>query len=134
MTDLPFKILLSLQGKGYHFFLLFFVLLIHCLDGVSSPQGLYYFGRQDSDLFRLLRENGVEVNAIESLRPNEVKRLPDHGALLVVADGYPSSRTAFSEEIYKIIQKKSIRLYVEYPETLPGRGNAPEGVFQATLE
>ncbi len=134
MTDLPFKILLSLQGKGYHFFLLFFVLLIHCLDGVSSPQGLYYFGRQDSDLFRLLRENGVEVNAIESLRPNEVKRLPDHGALLVVADGYPSSRTAVSEEIYKIIQKKSIRLYVEYPETLPGRGNAPEGVFQATLE
>lgn len=134
MTDLLIRIFLSLQGKGYNFFLLFIVLLFFSLDGISSPQGLFYAGRQDSDLFRLLRENGVAVTPIKRLHPSAAKRLPDHAALLILADGYPSSKTVMSEEIYKIIRNKSIRLYVEYPERLPERGNVPEGLFQATLE
>lgn len=134
MKALTIRIFLSLQGKGSNFFHLFFILVFFSLDGVSSTQGLFYVGSQNSDLVRLLRENGIAVTPIKSLHPGEVKRLPDHAALLVLADGYPSSRTAVSEEFYKIIRNKSIRLYLEFPETLPGRGKTPDDLFHATLE
>jgi hypothetical protein len=49
-----------------------------------------------------------------------VTRAPHGGAILVLADGYPATRTKLGEAFFTAAEKKSLRLYIEFPEAVPG--------------
>jgi hypothetical protein len=55
--------------------------------------------------------NDTPLKAIEAAAPGS--------AVLILADGYPEKTTPVSPEIFDLAARKNLRLYIEYPQTLP---------------
>ena len=73
----------------------------------------------ENDLCRVLRANGVGVRRFDS--PGEaVSGAGVGGAVLVLAEGYPEKTTDVEASVFALAVEKKIRLYVEYPTSLPG--------------
>jgi hypothetical protein len=58
--------------------------------------------------------------------PSEaLSKTPQNGALLILADGYSAKTTALPEGLFRDAAAKNVRLFVEYPGSLPDLGVAP---------
>ncbi len=73
---------------------------------------------QNNDLFRVLSENKIEVE-----RFNRSKEAVDAAGtgdgIMILADGYPETTTPLDAAIFEMAAQKKLRLYVEYPSSLP---------------
>ncbi|MFV1968345.1 MAG: hypothetical protein ACC628_23210 [Pirellulaceae bacterium] len=71
-----------------------------------------------NDLCQVLAANGIACNRLDS--PAEAVQAADSGgAVLILADGYPQKTTAIDRAVFDAAAKKKLRLYVEYPASLP---------------
>ena len=99
-----------------------------------ATEKLYYVGDASDRLYCMLQSSSMEVELLSGLDLQQVENLPRNASLLIVADGYPDEKTHFSREQYQAISKKSIRLYIEYPEVFPGNLETHEEVRIGNLE
>lgn len=75
--------------------------------------------REDNDLYRLLVTMGASHPRYDSF--DVAVHAAQHGqAVLLLADEYPKPGAAVGEEQLAIAREKQLRLYLEYPSSLPG--------------
>lgn len=74
---------------------------------------------EDNDLFQALVRGGASPRRFGS--PDRAIDGAEEGAgVLVLADGYPTTRTPLRLELLQKAREKRLRLYVEYPQAHPG--------------
>lgn len=102
---------------------LFLYLLCGLTIDLRAQSSLTFCGSASNDLYRLLSEENYPVQRFDNIR--EALLMAKRGdGIIVVADNYPDSQTGIDNEQYKIIKKKNIRVYIEYPGSVPGLGTS----------
>ena len=103
-----------------------FVLTLLCCCAYGEPR-LVVCCDADNDLPAALLGAGDVVVHVDS--PEAALEVAATGdAVLVLADGYPEATTALPEGLFEQARARDLRLYVEYPASLPGLDvGAPQG-------
>ncbi len=72
-----------------------------------------------NDLFLTLKACGLKVKRHDS--PSEaIQAARNDSAVLLLADAYPNHTLAVPDEVYRAARAKGLRLYIEYPDAVPG--------------
>jgi len=106
------------------FSLLAMIVVLVLKPGVSGVvaagrPNLVFSCRADNDLYRVMTAVGTTYPRYET--PLEAIRAAVSGSgVLILADGYPQNTTDIEPAVYDQAAKKKIRLYVEYPSSVPG--------------
>lgn len=75
--------------------------------------------RADNDLHRALA--GSAINCPRYGAPAEAIEQAQEGAtVLILADGYPHTTTRLEPALFEKAARRNLRLYIEYPEAIPG--------------
>ena len=74
----------------------------------------------ENDLWNLLPET-PRFESLEEALP----AVPEGGGVLVLADDYPGRGTVLGEDALRECRAKGVRLYLEYPERVPGLALGP---------
>lgn len=73
----------------------------------------------DNDLYRAVVANGYSCSRYDN--PAEaIAAAPTGSGLLILADAYPEKTNDIKPSVFEEAAKKNIRLYIEYPASLPG--------------
>ncbi len=83
----------------------------------SAP--LVFCGAEGNDLYRVMSAGGARYPRYDSPAA-AIAAAPRGGAVLILADGYPSVTTTLAPDLLERALKKKLRLYIEYPSSLPG--------------
>ncbi len=84
-----------------------------------SAQQMYFCGPESNDLYRQLTQEGFSVKRYDAIA-EAIRETPKGKHLIVVSPGYPALRTPVRSEDYAAAKKKNLRLYIEYPQFIPG--------------
>ena len=102
----------------FWFILLFASLSIQCF-AEGSRKNVILSCKADNDLYLTLQENQIPCLRFNS--PEEaIKNASENSGILILADGYPEQTTAISSTLLQAAHIKNLRLYLEYPSSLPG--------------
>ncbi len=85
----------------------------------SNESTVYLCCRSDNDLYRILNDNNFDCVRFDNPAA-AVTKVPRESSLLILADNYPQKTTRITPRQFKQAQKKKLRLYIEYPDWLPG--------------
>lgn len=89
-------------------------------SGASKQQaGLTFSCTSDNDLFKILVASDVSVTCHDLPLEAIERSAPDSG-VLILADGYPGETVRISSDALAVARAKKLRLYIEYPESIPG--------------
>ena len=89
------------------------------LAGARTPISLYFSCNEKNDLYRVATSSGISCFRYKDAR-EAVSHTPPDSVLLVLADGYPSEATPIDSNVFREAAKKRLRLYIEFPSSLPG--------------
>lgn len=85
---------------------------------LAGSPGLIVSGAEGNDLFKVLRAGGYDLIRVEN--PSlAVEQANDGDAVMILADGYPQTPTPVDAALFAAAKAKNLRLYVEYPASLP---------------
>ncbi len=87
-------------------------------DAAKKPT-LFLNCSADNDLYRVLQQNDIPARRFHSPR-QAVLTAPDGAGVLILADGYPEKTTDIEQSVFALAERKKLRLYVEFPTSLPG--------------
>ncbi|NOX55124.1 MAG: hypothetical protein GXP27_11950 [Planctomycetes bacterium] len=101
------------------------VLFLLAIPGLSATADtgeraeFVFCGNADNDLVRVAGQSGITVRRFDS--PEQAVKAAPHGAgLLILADHYPGKTTDVPSNLFETAARKELRVYVEYPTSLPG--------------
>src|SRR5690606_32323764 len=89
---------------------------------------------ESNDVFSLLKENKIDFARMNTLDKKSIEKMPKHSSILVVADSYPAKKVSITAGLYQEIEKRSIRLYIEYPEQFPNQRTYTDSLHVGSLE
>jgi len=100
------------------------VLIVSFLLIIQSPgfgAGIEFFlsCEAENDLYRFLKQNGIPCSRFDA-SAKAIEMAPTGAPVLILADGYPRSPTQITPSLLTRARQKNLRLYVEYPASLPG--------------
>lgn len=95
------------------------VVLVGAGAAVVRAGDLVFCCAEGNDLYQVVRAAGAELERCETAG-EAVERVDRGGAVLVLADGYPEKRVAVGDAFWAKAREKGLRVYVEYPEGVPG--------------
>lgn len=96
-------------------------------NGLSKPP-IVLCCQLDNDLFRVLSDNGIVCTRYDTPEA-AIAQAPVNAGVLILADRYPDEPTSIDPSLFEKAAAKRLRLYVEYPETLPGMElGKPQGI------
>lgn len=85
--------------------------------------------QEDNDLYQVLIKNKVSCNRYSD--PYEaIEDLDEGSGLLILADNFPFARTKVDDDLFESAERKNIRIYIEFPSTLPNL-KLGENAYQA---
>ncbi len=95
-----------------------------CLGAASLAQAgpldaLLFSCEPGNDLFTLVQKQAPGVTRFDTPEA-AISQAPKGTGVLLLAQGYPDATTKISQALYKKAVRKNLRLYVEFPDTLPG--------------
>lgn len=93
---------------------------------------LIFCGAQSNDLYRLLEKEDLQLRHF-STAAEGVKAAAKGDALIIVADGYPATRTIIPTDLLQTARRKQLRVYIEYPSAIPGL-SIPDDTLHTRLE
>lgn len=76
-------------------------------------------GSEGNEFYGILRASGISCKRIDSFQDAVKKAAPGSGVMLL-GEGYPSKQTVVDLETLELSRKKNLRLYIEFPDKLPG--------------
>lgn len=76
--------------------------------------------RADNDIYRLLSTDPKKQPIRFDTPAAAVERSGEGAGVLILADGYPDKATEVSAAALRAAARKRLRLYIEYPASLPG--------------
>ena len=86
-------------------------------------------GSASNDLVAGLLKGGTPLDRVDSAAA-AIEAASPESAVLVLADGYPEQRTRIAPASLELARSKKLRLYIEYPESMPGIEFGPPGGIQ----
>jgi len=84
-----------------------------------APGRWLVVGPAENDLARLLAESEPRASRFDRV-DQALAAAPREAAILVLADGYPERPTRIDPVLMEQAAAKKLRLYLEYPDRLPG--------------
>lgn len=111
-------------------FMIFLMGNVSQMESVGETKPSLVFNcRSDNDLYNALTSNGERCLRYDT--PDEaVKQAPDGSGVLLMADDYPEKTTPVDESLLDKAVRKNLRLYVEYPASLPNlQGETPRSTL-----
>jgi len=106
---------------------------------------LVFACREDNDLYQVVTTSSERFPRFDTA-VEAIEKAQAGGGVLILADEYPDKTTIIDNELLKTAAKKKLRLYVEYPASLPnmnvgkvqeiahGRGIVTSDVFGESLK
>jgi hypothetical protein len=92
--------------------------LAFCLNVAAAQENLVFACATNNDLFKVVCARQA-CPRYET--PSEAVHAAANGAgVLILADQYPEKTTVLTPEAWDEAARKQLRIYLEYPETLPG--------------
>ncbi len=89
-------------------------------------------GSSTNDLFQLMKRERIAFKQYTSTSA-AIANAAEGSGVIITADGYPDKRLVISVTDLNRAAKKNLRLYIEYPASLPEM-NIPDEVFVSKLE
>ncbi|CAM3673298.1 hypothetical protein POKO110462_14900 [Pontibacter korlensis] len=101
--------------------LLTLVSLLFSLDGNGQKvhTDIIICSRAGSDVSKMLEANNYSYRLIAK-QVDAVKAARKGGGVIFIADGYPEKRFAFEQGVGRLIARKKLRVFVEYPASSTG--------------
>lgn len=93
--------------------------LMPVLSQARTLHPLYFSCKEDNELFRAGNSSGIECIRFDDAK-EAVAQAPQGSGLLVLAEGYPNATTSINLRVYQDAARKRLRLYVEFPASVPG--------------
>ncbi len=87
---------------------------------VSAGETWYFSCPPENDLFQVMSGRGFTVQRYDTAG-EAIEHAPPGGAVLILADRYPAAKMPMKTEWWNQARAKKLRLYVEYPDTIPGK-------------
>lgn len=103
--------------------------IILSLPAFAQVRSLTFCGSTENDLFVVLKKNGFVLHRYE-VPEAAIKHASEGTGVIIVSDAYPSKKTQISSTALRMAAKKKLRLYIEYPASLPGM-SIPDTVITA---
>jgi hypothetical protein len=88
------------------------------ISGAETLSPLCFRCREDNDLYCVAKASGVTCSRYGHAE-EAVAEASDGSGLLVLADSYPGQTTNLDSKLYQDVAKKRLRLYVEFPSSVP---------------
>ena len=85
----------------------------------TSATTFYIKGDVGNDLIKAFRQRGIRCETKQYLA-ELVRDAAPGSAVLILADKYPSKTTDLPTRFWAEAKQKRLRVYVEYPSSLPG--------------
>lgn len=108
-----------------------FILMLLCCVNVKSKE-VYYCGDIHNAIYQLLKQEKLKLKVVESPEVL-VAEAPIGSGGILLCQTYPNVALKISSETWNLARKKNLKLYVEYPESVPGMKIEKES-FHALLE
>lgn len=89
-----------------------------CRAGGGSL-GLVFDCRADNDLYRVLTASGISCPRYGTAE-EAIAKAPPGTTVLILADEYPRTTTRLDPDLFDKAAARNLRLYVEYPASIPG--------------
>jgi hypothetical protein len=89
------------------------------LSEARTRRPLYFSCSEDNDLYRVASASGIACSRYDHVQ-EAVARAPQGSGLLILADAYPDQTTSIDPKVYQEAARKRLRLYVEFPSSVPG--------------
>src|SRR5205823_6541322 len=86
---------------------------------VAQANPLVFCCHAHNDLYALLRSKGEMCDRFDDPL-TALDHTPGDGALLILAEQYPEMPVAIPAEFFGRVKSKGVRLYVEFPDAVPG--------------
>jgi len=86
---------------------------------LTKPCTLRVVAGRENDLVRGLAVSGTPLKRFDSAQ-EAISDATSGSAVLVLADGYPERRTSVPAAALSLARQKGLKLYLEYPEAVPG--------------
>lgn len=112
--------------------LLSFIVCLFVLTGCVDKPILYFCGSENNELYALLSAEGFNLKRFDSPELM-IKRAESGSGAIILCDSYPERALDIAPEVYSLAKEKGMRLYVEFPKSLPDM-DIKEETFHATLE
>lgn len=108
--------------------------LMSVMTAAKQQMDLTFACEAVNDLYVAVKASGFRCRRYDTPSQAIEKAPPDSGVLLL-ADGYPAARLAVGPALMRRAEEKRLRLYIEYPESLPGQpdGQAREIVWERVV-
>ena len=105
---------------------IFVVLVIVVVFNLIMPKdnSFIFVCHAENDLYNALLESGKEYQRVES-SDQAVERAVDGSGVLILADNYPQKKVHLSGAFFDQAENKNLRVYIEYPDSLPGLKTGP---------
>lgn len=95
----------------------YFILCVALAIPKKTP--VIFCGSVKNDLYIVLKQEGFEIRTFDS--PSvAITKAPRGAAVFIVADGYPEVRNEIDPALLKKAKNKKLKVYLEYPASLPG--------------
>lgn len=88
---------------------------------MASAKDIYFYGNAHNDLYLLLKREGFSIKQFNTPE-GAIKAAPKGSGVFIIADKYPAMDplNKISRQLLDEANKKSLRLYIEYPTAFPG--------------
>ncbi len=109
------------KEQRYNLCLFMFSLLciLFCQSCTMGRQKIAISCDEENDLYRVMKENNIPCIRFDS--PEEaILQAKVGGGVMILAQGYPAETVKLDSALYKEVVAKKLRLYIEYPESVPG--------------
>lgn len=101
-------------------YLLAVLCLNSCVQGKSSSDVAFFMAcSEKNDLFITLQANGASVKRYSTIE-QAIEQAAPGGGVLLLADEYPQKTTVVSDDIFRRVAEKKLKLFIEYPASLSG--------------
>ncbi|MBE0535445.1 MAG: hypothetical protein IH624_07215 [Phycisphaerae bacterium] len=88
--------------------------------------GFFLSCEAENDLYRVLKLNDIQCSRYDTAA-QAIEKAPAGSPVLILADKYPATPTRIEASMLSRARQKDLRLYVEYPASLPGlEGGQPK--------
>ena len=97
------------------------IMLLSLVAGTirAVPRQLTFSCDEANDLYGVVKRVMPEI-ARRDTPVEAVEAAPGNTGVLILADGYPGTRTAISADVLQKARAKELRMYVEFPGSIPG--------------
>jgi hypothetical protein len=105
---------------------IFVILVVVALFNVmkTKDNSLIFVCHVENDLYNALMESGKKYERVES-DDEAIEKAVDGSAILILADNYPQQKVKVPETFFDQAKNKNLRVYIEYPDRVPGLKTAP---------